>query len=207
MQDAYPNSPQTVRRLTQQVFNFVARIRVGDIVLAGDGADILGVGRIAGEYRLEPAFEFAHQRPVEWLDVQKWRLPTPEGVHTTVAQIYKDPRNLVEVERHLLEPLAPPPPRPPTPRPSDGKFARTSVPTLTGVLGRIQAVVERKGQVILYGPPGTGKTYWGLTAARELAALHAFGYRFEDLSEDQRTELLGSGTQLGLVRTVTFHPA
>ena len=25
--------------------------------------------------------------------------------------------------------------------------------------GRIQAILEKKGQVILYGPPGTGKTY------------------------------------------------
>ena len=207
MQDAYPDAPQTIGRLTQQIFNFVAHIDVGDIVLAGDGVDILGVGRISGDYRSEPAFDLVHQRPVEWLDVQDWRLPTPEGVQTVVAQIYKEPRNLVEVERHILEPLAPPPQRPPTLRAHDGTVARTSVPTLTGVLGRIQAVMERKGQVILYGPPGTGKTYWGLAAARELAALHAFGDRFEDLSTDQRTAVLGSGTQLGLVRTATFHPA
>jgi 5-methylcytosine-specific restriction protein B len=81
------------------------------------------------------------------------------------------------------------------------------VPTFSGTLGRIQSVLERKGQVILYGPPGTGKTYWGQRAARELAAQHGFGCAFGELREEQRHEVFGHEAQLGLVRAVTFHPA
>lgn len=46
------------------------------------------------------------------------------------------------------------------------------------ILGRIQSILDRKGQVILYGPPGTGKTYMAKAAAQDLAAKSAFGRRF-----------------------------
>jgi 5-methylcytosine-specific restriction protein B len=74
--------------------------------------------------------------------------------------------------------------------------------------GRIQDVLERKGQVILYGPPGTGKTYWAEWAARELAARSNFASTYSDRSESQKQEVLGLGSKPnGFVRICCFHPS
>jgi 5-methylcytosine-specific restriction protein B len=78
---------------------------------------------------------------------------------------------------------------------------------LESIPGRIQAALERKGQVIVYGPPGTGKTYWASLAARQLAARAAFGVRFEELNSAKQSEVTGSDSAQGLVRACTFHPA
>jgi 5-methylcytosine-specific restriction protein B len=73
---------------------------------------------------------------------------------------------------------------------------------------RIQAVLERKGQVILYGPPGTGKTYWAERTGCELAARTSFGAPFDHLTSEQKMDLRGDGdTRRGKVRTCCFHPA
>ena len=204
MQSTYPNLPQVIGRLTQQIFNFL-HLPDGEIVVAADGNDMLGIGRIIGGYRFEPSHPFPHQHRVEWLDLEAWRLPTPEGLQTTVWQIRKDPRNLVEIERRILGRTRIAPPRPHV---NDTGIIRPLPPVpLSGRLGRIQSVLERKGQLILYGPPGTGKTFWAHAAARELAALHAFGARYQELDEQQRAVVSGAGAEAGLVRTVTFHPA
>src|SRR6188472_2766352 len=71
-----------------------------------------------------------------------------------------------------------------------------------GLIGRIQDILDRKGQVILYGPPGTGKTYWAQAAARELAAVYNRNQQFEVLSPEER-----SAIQERDVRLCTFHPA
>jgi len=74
----------------------------------------------------------------------------------------------------------------------------------TGLPGRIQAVLERKSQVILYGPPGTGKTYWAEITARELAAHKRFGKAFSELSAEEQEVIFG---QNGLVQLCSFHPS
>jgi 5-methylcytosine-specific restriction protein B len=93
-----------------------------------------------------------------------------------------DPMSLVQIERRILRPTTPPQTRPVQP-PSPGSTR------LEGVLGRIQAVLERKGQAILYGPPGTGKTFWAQTAAHKLSQIH------------------GGSESSDSVRTCTFHPS
>src|SRR5262249_31949893 len=73
---------------------------------------------------------------------------------------------------------------------------------------RIQAVLERKGQVILYGPPGTGKTYWADVTARDLAATSTFGLPFGELRVDQQHQIVGDKHgHNGTVRLRCFHPA
>jgi 5-methylcytosine-specific restriction protein B len=77
---------------------------------------------------------------------------------------------------------------------------------LDGIPGRIQAILERKGQAIINGPPGTGKTYWAQQTARDLAAIHAFGRLFAELDSREREIVEGGGQKAGLVRLCTFHP-
>lgn len=209
MSTSYPSTPQAVGRSAQQLFYFAALVREGDIVLASDGATTLGIGRVTGPYQFVTGSEFPHRRPVEWLSLEEWRPARPEGLQTTLHQIREFP-NLIEIERHLLEPVQPQPAVRPTPStpPITLSPPRPIVPALRGIPGRIQAVLERKGQVILYGPPGTGKTYWARAAALDLAAYAAFGVAFDQLSPEQRKIVLGDGReQAGLVRLCAFHPA
>ena len=179
----------------QEVFNFVAIIEPGDLVLAFEKNTVLGIGRITGSYNyVSTDAQSPHRRAVEWLTAERWDLPEPESSARTVREL-RLPANLIAAERCLLRASIP------TPHPRPGSLH------LTGLPGRIQAILERKGQVILYGPPGTGKTYWARRAALDLAALGAFDQPFAQLSTAQQAEIAGDETHAGLVRTCTFHPA
>jgi 5-methylcytosine-specific restriction protein B len=81
------------------------------------------------------------------------------------------------------------------------------VQRLGGIPGRIQAILERKGQAIIFGPPGTGKTHWARIAARDLAAIGAFGRPFAELTSGERDTVEGASKTPWLVRWCTFHPA
>jgi 5-methylcytosine-specific restriction protein B len=131
------------------------------------------------------------------LSFGEWTLPDEEAKGRIARQL-KSTANLIEIERRILE----------TPAPIEisgpiGKAAR-----LAGISGRIQAILDRKKQVILYGPPGTGKTYWARIAGQELAAHRSFGQPFEALDDEGKSHIwqLGSSTN-PLVRICTFHPA
>jgi 5-methylcytosine-specific restriction protein B len=128
-------------------------------------------------------------------------LPFPEGLNSTVFALRKDERNIVEIEKKLLEPLLEPPPGPEGPGADPPK-----PPRLIGIPGRLQAVLERKGQAILYGPPGTGKTHWARTTAFDLASIRAFGKVFSNLTKQENSEVVGDGSTPGLVWSCTFHP-
>ena len=191
----YPNTPQVAGQATQKIFNFVATIQPGDLVLAADGVDILGIGRVVGGYNHDPLTDLSHHRPVEWLSPETWKLPETEGLQSAVSELRKT-ANLLDIERRLQ--LAPPPPLIPLPAPG--------IVRLSGIVARIQDVLERKHQVILYGPPGTGKTYWALQTAHQLGAAE-FGQPFENLSPSQQAEIIGSAETPGRVRSCTFHPS
>ena len=195
LKEHYPNTSQAVGRAANQIFNFVAVVGERDVILAADGSKIIGLGRVAGGYRYDGSREFCHIRPVEWYSFEEWELPVAEGIQTTLHPIRKDNiSNLIEIERRIQH--APPLLTP----------AHTPI-QLEGFLGRIQSVLERKGQVIIYGPPGTGKTYWAERAARDLAALSRYKRPFASLDDEQRATIAGAGDKNGCVRMCCFHPA
>jgi len=200
--ERYPGNPQQVGKAANQILNFTKGITGGDTVLACDGQTVLGVGRVSGDYLHEPGSDFPHRRPVQWLSLDEWRMPEPEGLQTTVHRLKKSPANLVEAEKRSLDgPVAAPQPHP-------SKTGTKGVtPPLEGVSGRIQSVLERKGQVILYGPPGTGKTFWAERAAIELASYSLTGTPYDGLSDGQKAEVMGCPESLGSVRMCCFHPA
>ena len=90
---AYPEKNATsIGNNCSQITHFVAGISEGDIVLAADGSDIVGIGRVTGEYRHEPKFDFPHQRSVEWLNFDNWKMPVTEGLRSTVREIKREHR-------------------------------------------------------------------------------------------------------------------
>jgi 5-methylcytosine-specific restriction protein B len=204
----YPNDVRAVGRQVQQIAHFCQTIQDRDYVIASDGATVLGIGRISGPYVYSSAERFPHARPVEWLDLGEWPLPMAEGLRTTVFEYRRRPDNLVAIERRVLEAQPPqvPPPTTKVVSGTEGGSTRRATWTGGGKVGRIQDLLDRKGQAILYGPPGTGKTYWAEQAVAVLAALWNYGVVFEQLSPDQQDHVAGHRTD-AFVRACTFHPS
>src|SRR6266487_1306718 len=215
LQQQYVDKPAaTIGNFVHQLFDFRCNIAIGDLILASDGATILGIGRVSGEYKYNPADDYPHQRPIEWLSLDEWKqvdtTPDIEGKLTTVYRM-KRPLNLIEAEKYILAAKTPPGSGdddndkiPPGPQPGPVIVP----PTLTDIMGHIQTVLERKGQIILYGPPGTGKTYWAERTAKELAARACFSRTFDGLTDEQKTKIQGNtNTSHGNVRICCFHPA
>lgn len=196
----YPNDAGTATRKAGEILNLAQGITERDLVLACDGQTVVGVGRVTGPYEYDSGLTFPHKRPVEWLLLDQWRMPEPEGLRTSVTELGRKPMNLLELEQRLYHrdqaKIVPP-------RDAASRKGIGSLPSLDPVTARIEAVLRRKGQVLLYGPPGTGKTYRALSAAHELAARHTFQKTFQDLTETERMTVVGDN---GLVRVCTFHP-
>jgi 5-methylcytosine-specific restriction protein B len=195
-------------RKAGEVFNFCRVMEENDLVLACEGQDVIGVGRVRGSYRYDNGLTFPHLRPVEWLLVDRWKMPESEGLHTTVCEIGRKALNLLELERRLfvrglpssnLSPLT----HSPAGAAGLADVETVPLPGLDPLMARIEATLTRKGQIVLYGPPGTGKTYWALKTARELAARKAFNKTLQLLTRTEQTEIDGAE---GLVRVCTFHP-
>jgi len=198
---SYPDkTPATVGRSCSQIAQFIDAINEGDIVLAANGNTILGIGRVVGQYRYEADMEFPHQRPIEWLDLGEWKMPSDEGLRSTVRELKKYDENIIAVETRIQSVASP------VKSQTTASNVKRNI-RLDGVSGRIQSVLERKGQVILYGPPGTGKTYWAELSVNDLAAISAFGKRFNDLLDSEKLVVTGEGQSQGMVRLCCFHPA
>ncbi|ROZ78774.1 McrB family protein [Ramlibacter sp. WS9] len=189
----------TRTRKAGEITNFAREIAPGDLVLACNGATVLGIGRVTGPYEYKPELVFPHTRAVEWLSASSWTPPTTEGPRTTVYAFGRDPQNVLQLEQKLS---AAPLEDVPVARPSTTSEGQPLAP-LDPWSARAEASLKRKGQVILYGPPGTGKTYRGLALAKELASRQAFGKTHSQLAPAERESLAGGA---GLVQICTFHP-
>ena len=202
MEAVYPAAKNRDRKA---LHDFVTEITVNDRIVLYEprSRKAVAIGKVIGGYYFEDSLARPHRFPVEWLSTDEWHFAEDEGLDAVAREI-RLYSNQVEVERHLIEPE------------STGKSVPASTVTaprssqniavrLTGISGRIQTVLERKGQVILYGPPGTGKTYWAETTACELAARQRFGKSFARLTQHQRQRVFGSSTST--VQLCSFHPA
>jgi len=199
--ESYPNHASAVGNAVSQISQFTTKLKEGDIVLAASGSTILGVGRVLGSYSFDAEQDFAHQRPVEWLNLEEWELPkSKEGLRSTVRKLGKQTDNLIAIEKRIQTSAT-------DLEESASNATSSAPPKLSGVQARIQSVLDRKGQVILYGPPGTGKTYWAEKTANELAARARFDRSFAALDDVQQMVIQGEGEKSGLVRLCCFHPA
>lgn len=209
----YPAEAGVVTREANQLFNFIANAEERDVVVAMEGARVLGIGTIAGGYLYQDGDGPApHRRPVKWLRTGTWKLPEMEGLRTTFVPLRK-PRNLVDVEGRLLgeQPekvrgsasTAPPSNGSAGPKGNGAAVPDGPQPLapLTGTIARINAVLQRKRQVILYGPPGTGKTFWAERAVEQLVSRAWFSR--DTIDGPQRDEV----RKAGAIEMCSFHPA
>ncbi len=201
--EAYQSGPAgTVTKGANQLFAFATRASPGDTIVAMEGLTARGVGEVTGDYYFEDGDgPFAHRRPVQWRSLEEWKLPKQEGLFTTFVPL-RQPANLVALARRRDISSGDLAPQTPDPKPKKDAARPGPAQPLTGLLGRIQSALARKGQVILYGPPGTGKTYWASRAMEELGARSWFGRSHDELSAAERGELAEHA-----IARCTFHPA
>jgi 5-methylcytosine-specific restriction protein B len=198
----YPTNVGVASRKAGEIINFAQAISELDLVLACEGQTVLGVGKVRGPYEYDSGLGFPHKRPVEWLTLDSWRMPEQEGLRTTVFELGKSAKNLLELEQRLAR-RGPVPATAPTSRVVVPAAETAPMPPLDQFAARIEAILRRKGQVILYGPPGTGKTYRAFAVANELAARHTFRKSFGYLTASERKTIADGD---GFVRACTFHP-
>lgn len=198
LSENYPNTPQIIGKFAYQIIAFYKSIKPNDVVVAVEGHKVLGIGKVIGEYEYKDDLLFPHCLNVKWIVENSEKLPNPsEGLMTAVNK-YKDINNLIEIEKKIE---------------SSGMISgqdKTSfkqLDSLSGMIAKIDSILNRKRQVIIYGPPGTGKTYWAEKACLELAARRIFKKTFEDLNELEKDSLLGNTSNKGLVRFCCFHPS
>jgi 5-methylcytosine-specific restriction protein B len=197
----YPGSSGTASRKAGEILKFAQDMAENDLVLACQGQNVLGVGRVRGPYEYDKNLGFPHKRPVEWLILEPWSLPHQEWLLTTVIELGRNPENVLEIERRLYDRSGSTIPVPKQ-QPS-AEYTPAPLPPLDAIAARIESILRRKNQVVLYGPPGTGKTFHAVRVARELAARVAFRKTFSSLTDKERREI---EDETGLVRLCTFHP-
>ena len=196
----YSSTPVIAARQSGEILNFAQVMAENDLVLACEGLQVLGVGRVRGPYDYDGSLKFPHKRPVEWLLLDQWQMPAQEGLRTTVHQIGKYADNLLELEHRVFNRDRTPIIAPQTG--ADKRHPPIQLPVLDRIAARIDNVLRRKSQVVLYGPPGTGKTHHAVRVAKELAALQVFHKTFDSLAKTEATEI----GPPGLVHVCTFHP-
>lgn len=196
-EENYTQTPQVIGRWTSQVTAFLTRLKKGTIVVAADGEQVLGIGKITGDYRYLPDKDFPHTIETEWLHTPNQKLPNArEGLQTTVYTM-RNVENLLQIEKWLSQKVLQ----------SDNNKPTVKLASLTGVAGKIEEILKRKKQVILYGPPGTGKTFHAEKTSYELSARQLYKKSFDQLTEGEQLAITGTQQERGTVRTCTFHPS
>lgn len=95
----YIDKKNVASRKAGEIFNFLSEIKDGDIVLAQDGANVLGIGEVIGDYGYNDSESFPHYRPTSW-KILKPELKNSEGLQTTVYKI-QQPDTIQTIENLL----------------------------------------------------------------------------------------------------------
>lgn len=146
---------KTLSRKAGEIYNFYNEIKNGDIIVAQNGYEVLGVGIVTDEYFYDSTYQFAHRRPVNWI-ITNCDLTNKEGNLTTVFCL-KDFHFLNKINQ-LINDIQP-----------KAESQSTMNPTLNQ---------------ILFGPPGTGKTYNSIKIAVKIANPTFSEMQWEDIKEE-----------------------
>ena len=179
---AYPNTTGHVTTKAKELWT-LAELQPGDVILANRGtSEILAIGTVTerGYEWLSEKDAYKHVVHVDW-DTSKAKTidPVKRWAMTTIAKVPAELFQRINSDA------------------TTGAVTTTASvnvePVTDPQMLRLDAILQRRKQIILYGPPGTGKTY----TARKFAQ-----WRIGE------TELKAStGTSADYVTTVTFHPS
>jgi 5-methylcytosine-specific restriction protein B len=129
--DYFKDDNRQRSRKAGEIYDFYSNIKLGDVVLAQDGAKILGIGIIKDDYKYSQKDDFAHQKDVEW-KIFDPPISNSQGLRTTVFQV-TDLTTINKIDELLRE------------------------SNLNKISNKI--TMNNSLNQILFGPPGTGKTY------------------------------------------------
>jgi 5-methylcytosine-specific restriction protein B len=185
-------------------------LQAGDLVaLLEDPSTVRAIGTVESGYQYWFKEHRPHRVVVRWLHREpfRWSAPVSSGRGRLLPLQPGDPRT-AQLEAVLLAAgLMPEPAVTKAREPGGESAAAAALEPPAGIIGRLIAMLERKGQIILYGPPGTGKTYYAQQTARELVARHNFGCPPAQLStaRNERMER-GNSRDPPYIALCTFHP-
>ncbi|MGN7409821.1 AAA family ATPase [Sporosarcina sp. SAFN-010] len=194
----YNYDPNEASRKAGEIIRFLNHVQIGDIVVAVEEQQVLGIGQVAGDYEYHEDRPVPHTKQVDWIRVFDQPITLPkvaEGARSTCVK-YRDLNNIFEIDRLIVEKVEEPKPTP-----------IKTLPPLKGIPAQVNNVLKRKKQVILYGPPGTGKTFHAENTCLELSARNVFSKSYNDLSSEELKTLKGDGRNTGTVRMCCFHPS
>ncbi|KAA3640765.1 MAG: hypothetical protein DWQ02_01525, partial [Bacteroidetes bacterium] len=138
----YPTDKRTRSRKAGEIFDFLKNVKAGDIVLAQNGATVLGIGAVRETACFfDPVSEGPHQKNVDWNIIEP-ELKNGTGLQTTVYQL-TDVSLINQIDKLLKQT-------------QDSESDNST--TMKTPLNQI-----------LYGPPGTGKTYNSIIKAVKIA--------------------------------------
>lgn len=85
-EEFYQGDNRLISRKAGEILDFYNEIKEGDIVLAQDGATVLGICEVIGDYSYNPSLAFSHYKPVQWKLISP-PLKNSEGLRTSVYRI------------------------------------------------------------------------------------------------------------------------
>jgi hypothetical protein len=150
----YQDKKNVLSRKAGEIFDFYKNIKIGDIVLAQDGENILGIGEVKDEYYFNPKDNFSHQKNVEW-KVFNPKQRNSQGNLTTVYKI--NDANLINTINLIL----------------------ANPESLNNIIGKMKEPLNQ----ILYGPPGTGKTYSTIEKSLNMIGIKTVGLPRQKVKE------------------------
>ncbi len=127
----YNYASRMATRKAGEIWDFISTADTDDYIVAVDGQQIKGIGRITGDYAFDADMPtFWHTRPVAWLVTDGPFPVLTDGIQTTFYEITNSETRLA---------------------------LRQIVQEIPIAMSQIQ--LTHPLNTILYGPPGTGKTY------------------------------------------------
>jgi hypothetical protein len=161
----YNGDNSTKSRKAGEILNFYKEIKIGDIVIAQNGANVLGIGKVDGDYTFDETENFPHEKQTKWL-VQNPNLTNNEGLRTTCVEL-KDKNTIAKI-KNIIQSNSP------------STFKK-------------ETKMNVKLNQILFGPPGTGKTYNSIDKAVEIAIPEQFSSDNHEYNKKKFDELRRNG--------------
>lgn len=94
--------PSSIGNTSSQFRDFLS-IKKGDIIIANKGkSQIVGIGRVIGNYEYDPSIKHMHMYPVEWFDTNEYKIPEQPSWFITVNAVSENDYQQIMAEKQSL---------------------------------------------------------------------------------------------------------